>query len=103
MTVQLIDPEETYTVTAAGIDRRAFEREGRAAIGAPPTTPTAQLYRSMPESAIAWLAWHALIRTGQWVGDLATFDARCDAVAVETGDPEADAALALADPTRPAP
>jgi len=97
--VRLVDPEETLPANIDGRDRRAFEREGRHAIGlvvAPGQTLPDQL-KQRPELWQTWVAWHALRRDKLWTDDFAAFDARCDGVTLAEGEE-----LNSEDPTKPA-
>jgi hypothetical protein len=97
-TLYLADPEEQVVVEVDGRDRRAFEMKGRKDFGLPPFGDLQAQIKSMSESWMAWLCWHALVvRGGQsQFGDWEQFEARLVGVEPDeqaTGD----------DPTQPAP
>jgi hypothetical protein len=100
LTVTLTDPPDVFDVEFDARDRRAFERAGARALGI--TGPLQAAVQSMPDTYVAWLAWHATARrNGREVGGFDEFDARLidvtpheDEPATESGD--------LGDPTKPA-
>lgn len=55
-------PTTEYVVDIDARDRRAFERQSDVAL--PPTGSLQELAQRMPETYLAWLAWHASKREG---------------------------------------
>lgn len=93
----LVETEE-YGILTADVDardRRAFEKTGYRDLGIAQRIAIKEVIALQPESYMAWLAWHALVRDGRkesWV----EFEPKVISVVlndvVETED-------ALADPT----
>lgn len=83
--MRLAEPEESYPIEIDGRDRRAFEREARRELGPTINGPLQDVIRSMPETYLLWLAWHALKRGGTAI-PWADFEART--VLVESEDDE---------------
>jgi len=101
LTVQLADPPETFDVDFDARDRRAFERAGAKAVGL--SGPLQAAVQTMPDTYVAWLAWHAAARRGGRtdLGGFDEFDARLlDVTPIEDDTPEGGE---LGDPTPPAP
>ena len=97
-TVYLADPEEQIAVEVDGRDRRAFEMTGRKDLGLPPFGDLQAQIKSMSESWMAWLCWHALaVRGGD--SSYGTFEAFAGRLVAVDPDSNAEAAD---DPTRPA-
>jgi hypothetical protein len=98
ISVVLVEPDEELAADFDARDRRAFERQGRSAIGVPASTTLEAAVAGSPESYIVWIAWHALTRTGQTELTFKELEARTVKVHMD-----GDEAELLPDPTKPAP
>lgn len=94
--VLLSDPESRLPVEIDARDRRAFERDGTAALKL--KGQLKDIIHAAPETYVAWLAWHALTRTGALNIPWTSFDKRL--VAVENEDEQDDVEGELGDPTQ---
>ena len=90
----LTDPEETLITEFDARDRRAFERAGYRALGL--SGPLQAAVQQIPDSYVAWLAFHALKRQGVIDCSFDEFDARLVDLDPQGVDDE------LPDPTEPA-
>lgn len=98
-TLHLADPEDQVVVEVDGRDRRAFELRGRRDFDLPPFGDLQAQIKSMSESWMGWLCWHALaVRGGQeQYGTWPEFNNRLVAVV-----PDEEAPQTGDDPTGPA-
>lgn len=97
ISIVLADPDEEFTAGFDARDRRAFERDGRKALGLPAGTTLQDAVAGNPESYLVWIAWHALTRAGLTTLTYLELEARAVKVRTEAGD------AVLPDPTKPAP
>lgn len=95
-TVVLVDPVEEMRVETDARDLRAFERDGRKAIGVP-VGPVKDAAAVSPNLFVAWLVWHAMCRDKMTDLGFAQWE-RTRLVEVLVDGPEE-----LPDPTRPEP
>ena len=104
LTATLVDPDEVLTIEIDARDRRAFERAGARAMGLSGNLQAA--IQTMPDTYLAWLAWHAAARRGDRddLGSFDDFDARLADVASIDVDEDGEEAGGgeLGDPTKPA-
>ncbi len=70
----LADPEEVILTEFDARDRRAFERAGYKALGL--SGPLQSAVQTVPDSYVAWLAFHSLKRQGLTTATFDEFDAR---------------------------
>ena len=93
-TILLDGPEERIPVEIDARDRRAFERLARRDLGKVAEGALSDVIRAIPETYMAWCAWHAWTRDGarySWPDA----EKRIARVVVE------DEAEETADPTQP--
>lgn len=98
LTVRLAEPEAEYTVDVDARDRRAFERDAGGQLKLPKGGSLRDVVNALPETYVAWLAWHALTVRGSTLSlGWPQFDERLVEV-VNDGDGDA-----APDPTLTAP
>lgn len=92
----VITSRDEWPIEIDARDRRAFERLARQDIPTLPTGTLRDIAAAMPETYLAWLAWHASKRDGRTDVTFAAFEAELLEV---KGDGEA---AELPDPTQQA-
>ena len=96
MRLVLADPAQEILVEVDGRDRRAAEKLVWKLLGLPVGTPMTDVYKGYPETAVAWIAWHAAVREGHLNGPFKDVEPRILEVAQEDTDEDEEA---IADPT----